>query len=217
MTKLNQLPISLTQSRDVDLDETAHWPDPERSRHLIILIPVNSEGTTLTRRICTLAKETNSSIQLLGLYRDSSEELALRRELAMMSALIRDAKVYAEIVVEKGNDWVNAVKHNYQAGDIIVCMAEQPIGIRRRPLSQILESSFDAPVYIFSELHPQESKSSVISQLTAWSGLIAIIAGFFLVQVKITQLTTGGFQTLLLILLLPPEIWLIQVWNSLFF
>jgi hypothetical protein len=155
-------------------------------------------------------------VQLLGLGKDTSQELALRRDLATMAALIRDTKVFVEPKVEIGNNWLNAVKHNYQEGDMIVCLEEQPIGIRRRPLSQILESTFKAPIYVLSQTKSPESQFNMLSQLIAWSGFIGIIAGFFILQVKITQLPQDWFQTLLFILLLFPEFGLIWAWNSLF-
>jgi hypothetical protein len=40
---------------------------------------------------------------------------------------------------------------------------------------------------------------------------------FFLLQVRIVQVATGGLQTLLLILVLIPELWLLKAVSSLFF
>ncbi|RPJ22130.1 MAG: hypothetical protein EHM33_24435 [Chloroflexi bacterium] len=216
MNKHNVSVPPLTNLSSIASDNSIRLVDQERSRHLIVLIPADSEYATVTRRIWKLANETVSSVQLLGLGKDTGQELALRRDLATMSALIQDAKVSVETKVEIGNNWLEAVKRNYQEGDMIVCIAEQTIGIQRRSLSQILESNFEAPVYILSDLRSPPSQSSVLSQVIAWSGLIGIIAGFFLLQVKILQMPEDGFQTLLLILLLFPEFWLVLYWNSLF-
>lgn len=217
MTKLNQFPLPLSPTSDVDADTSISWINPEEVHQLIILVPADSDCTSVTRRICSMAKQTNSCVHLLGLYKNTSEELPLRRELVMAAALIRDADVYVDIMLEQGTDWVEAVRHNYRRGDSIVCLTERSIGLRQQPLSQILKSNFDAPVYIFSKGHVQEAKTKVYSPVVAWSGLIAIIVGFFLLQIKITQLTNSGFQTLLLLLLLIPEIRILQVWNSIFF
>jgi hypothetical protein len=191
--------------------------DSKRFRRLIILIPTDTDCASFTRRICKLAIETNSCIHLLGLYRDEEEELALRRELAMTSALIRNARVYVESTVERGTDWAAAVRPMYEDGDRIVCLTEQLMGIRRKALSQILESNFKTTIYMLSETPRQKQKSRLLSQVVAWSGLVAIIGGFFILQVDVTRMPQDGFQTLLLILLLIPEIWLVQLWNSLFF
>jgi hypothetical protein len=220
MNKLSIRPSAPAQrSENLEISVPARQLDldTEGFRHLIILIPANAECAAVTRRICKLANETNSCVQLLGLYKDEGEELSLRRELAMASALIRDAKVYVEVTVERGANWVEALRHTYRAGDMIVCIADQSTGFRRKPLSQILESNFKTTIYILSETPMQKQKSRLISQVIAWAGLIAIVGGFFMLQVDITRLPGDGFQTLLLILLLVPEIWLVQFWNSLFF
>ena len=217
MTKINQLPQSITHSLEIELDQPIPGMDPERFPNLILLVPANADCTSVTRRICSLAKESNSCIQLLGLYRNTTEELALRRELAMAAALIRDARIYVEIVVEKGSDWVEAVRHSYQSGDTIVCIAEQSLGLKRKPLSEMLESNFKAPVYILSKAPAQEANPSLISKVMGFSGLIGVIGLFFFLQVRVVQVATGGLQTVLLILLLIPEIWLVKAWNSLFF
>jgi hypothetical protein len=118
--------------------------------------------------------------------------------------------------VEVGTDWLSIVKCNYQEGDMLVCITEQPVGLRRRPLSQILESTLKAPIYVLSQTKSPQFQSNLISQVIAWSGFIGIVAAFFILQVKISQLPKDWSQTLLFILLLIPEFGLIWVWNSLF-
>jgi hypothetical protein len=190
--------------------------DPKQPARLIVLIPADADYSTVTRRIWRLANETSSDVQLLGLSKDATQELALRRDLATMAALIRDTRVFVDAKVEIGNNWLKAVKHNYQEGDMIVCLAEQSIGIRQKPLSQLLESSFKAPVYILSDLRSPKMQSNAFSQVIAWSGFIGIIAGSFVVQARIIQLPDDWFRTVLSVLSLIPELWLLWVWNSLF-
>jgi len=216
MNKLNVHAPSFTNLPAANSDALVQMVNAEWARRLIVLIPPNSDCTSVTRRICKLASETNSDVQLLGLCKDPDQEMALRRELVTVAALMRDAKVYVDMKVEVGTDWLAIVKRNYQDGDMLVCIAEQPIGLRRRPLSQILESTLKAPIYILSEKKLMPTQSNVISPVIAWLGFIGIITGFFILQVKITQLPKDWFQTLLFILLLIPEFGLIWVWNSLF-
>jgi hypothetical protein len=152
----------------------------------------------------------------LGLCKDPAQELALRRELVTVSALIRDARVFAETKVEVGANWLDAVKRNYQDGDAIVCITDQSIGIRQRPFSQILESTLKAPIYILSETKPSQSHSNLLSLVIAWTGFLGIVAGFLILQMKIVQLSEDWFQTVILIFLLIPEFGAIWIWNSLF-
>lgn len=188
----------------------------ERSRHLIVLVPPDSDCSGLTRRLCKLATETASDIELLGVCKDLSQEPALRRELVTVSALIRDANIYVDIKIEVESSWMEAIRHTYQDGDMIVCIAEQTVGVRRKPLSRILESTLKAPIYILSDAKPAQGLSPLVSQVIAWAGFLGIIAGFFLLQVKIAQLPKDWSQTLLFILLLIPELGLIWFWNSIF-
>jgi hypothetical protein len=45
---------------------------------------------------------------------------------------------------------------------------------------------------------------------------MAIIIGFGVLQARVVQLPEGWLQSVLLILSIIPEFWLIWVWNSLF-
>lgn len=216
MNKLHVAAPSLGYFSEAEPNTATHLEDLGQSHRLIVLIPADTGYADVTRRIWELANATNSTIQLLGLCRDSSQEASLRRQLVTMSALIRDAKVSVQIKVEIGTSWVDAVKRHYQTGDMIVCTAGQRTGIRRKPLSQILESNFKAPIYILSDLSQEPAKSDRLSQVIAWLGFMGIVVGFFILQARIIELSDDGFQTVLLALLLVPEFWLIQVWNNLF-
>jgi len=196
---------------------TASHSDMEPIGRLIVLVPADSDYATATRRIWELAIATGRRVQFIGLCKDAAQEPSLRRELVTMSALVQDGSVSAEVKVEIGTNWVSVAKRNYQTGDMIVCFAEQRAGLLQRPLSQILNSELDAPVYIITGLYHQKRLSwNWISQTLAWSGFIGIMIGFFWLQVEIDQLASGFANITLLILSIPAEIWLIWVWNNLF-
>ena len=183
---------------------------------LLVLIPVDADYSAATRRLWELANACGGHIQLLGLCKDAGQEPALRRELVIIASLLRDGKVSADWNVEYGTNWVEVVKRNRQAGDLIVCFAEQHMGLLHRPLSQILESNVKAPVYILSGFTSQTSKSNKLAQILAWLGSLAFIVGFGILQANVVQLSVGWVQSTLLVLSIIPEFWLIWVWNSLF-
>jgi hypothetical protein len=184
---------------------------------LIVLVPSDTNYSALTRRIWQLAIATGKHILFISLCQDAAEEPSVRRQLVTMSALVGDSKITTEAKVEIGTNWVDLAKAHYQAGDVIVCFAEQRAGLFRRPLSQILESNLRTSVYILSGLYPQStSRSNWPSQIIVWMGSFGILAGFFWLQVRISQLPKDPAQTALLILSAAVEIWLIWVWNSLF-
>lgn len=191
--------------------------DRDSARHLIVLVPADADYTAATRRLWELASTLGVRIQLLGLCKDAAQEPGLRRGLITMASLLQDGKVSAALKVEIGTRWVDAAKRNYQAGDMIVCFAEQRAGLLHRPLSQILQSNLKAPLYILSGLYPQDlSRSNWLPQIMSWTGSVGIIVGSFLLQVRITSLPPDWAQTTLMILSVFGEIWLIWGWNNLF-
>ena len=189
----------------------------EPAGRLIVLVPADIDHSLATKRLWEIAVATGMNVQLISLCKDLSEEPSMRRDLVTMSALMRDGRVCAETKVEIGTSWVEVVKHNLQSGDMIVCFAEQRAGLTHKPLSQILQSSLKAPVYILSGLYPQNPSPSVWrSQVMAWLGSISILAGAFLRQIRIVALPGNGTQTTLLVLSVIAEAWLLGTWNSLF-
>ena len=203
MIKLNTNPVSLTYPID---SECVH--------RLIVLVPTNIDFSAATQQIGGLAHATGMHVQLFGLCTDTTEESRLQRGLISMSSLLQNDKIPAEVKGEVGTAWMDALKTSYEAGDMIVCFAEQQTGILRKPLSQILESNLNATVYILSNPTPQKSQASRLSQISTWLGIIVVIAGFAMLQAKIVQLPEGWLQNTLLILSVIPEFWLIWVWDG---
>jgi hypothetical protein len=207
--KVDASPVSLTYP-------TNSHKDLESTYRLIALVPANIDFSAATQRIWGLAHTTGMQIQLLGLPNDTTEESRLRRELVTMASLLQDGKRCAGAKIETGTNWVEALKSNCQAGDMIVCFAEHETGILRKPLSQILESNLKATVYVLSDLTPQKSSVNKFSRISTWLGVIGIVVGFGLLQTRIVQLPSGWLQNTLLILSLIPEFWLIWIWDSQF-
>lgn len=210
MIKLDPTPTPLTYVAHPDVDvESVH--------RLIVLIPADTDNSAAMRRIWELANATGMQVQLLGLCKDTTEEPGLRRELVTMASLLQGGKVSAELKIESGTIWVEAVKRNYQAGDMVVCFAEQRAGLLQRPLSQILQADLDVPVYILSGLSPQsDPRSKWLTKTAPWMGSIAIIVVFFILQTRINLRTSDWAQTTLMLLSTAVEVWAIWIWNSLF-
>jgi hypothetical protein len=221
MNKLNLHPPSPTLPGEVQINAPAFARDPlykrpERERRFIVLIPTDFDPSAATRRIWELAHATGMHVRLLGLCKDAAQEPGLHRELITMASLLQDGKVTVETKVNIGTSWMEIVSTNYEAGDVLVCFAEQQTGLLRKPLSQILEANFKATIYVLSGLAPQKSKSSSFPQIIAWLGCLGIILGFGILQTKIVQLPEDWLQSTLLILSIIPEFGLIWIWNSLF-
>lgn len=212
MNKLDLLPpdIALTIDRPPRADQ-------QPARRFVVLVPADADTNAVMQRIWELAKPTGAHVQLFSLCRDSTQAPGMYRQLLPMSALIRDGRITAEAHVEVGTNWVEAVTRNYQAGDKIVCFAWQRAGLLHKPLSQILQSSLNIPIYILSDPHlPEKENVNWVTQFTAWTGSLGLIVGFFLLQARVAMMPNDWIQTTLLILTVIAEFWLIWFWNSLF-
>jgi hypothetical protein len=210
MTEIDSIPPSLTSS-------TTSLSGQKAARRFVVLVPDLEWGfIPAIHRIWELADRQQSRVLLISLCKDPSQELSLRRALILLCAMLQDGRIPVETKVEIGTDWVDVVKHHYQASDIIVCFAEQRAGLLQKPLSEILASNLIIPVYVVSGVHIPKPKSNRLADVTTWLGSIGIIASFGLLQVKIMQVSVGWFQTILLILAVISEIWLIWVWDSRF-
>jgi hypothetical protein len=210
MTQINSIPPSVTSFN-------APISRRQSDRRLVVLMSdLEWEFIPAIHRIWELANSQHACVLLISLCKDPKQELSLRRALIILCAMLQDGRIPVETKVEKGTNWVDVVKRNYQANDMIVCFAEQRAGLLQKPLSQILESNLIIPVYVVSGVNIPKPKSNRLEEVTAWLGSIGMIAGFGLLQVKIMQVSAGWFQTLILILVVISEIWLIYVWDSWF-
>jgi hypothetical protein len=193
------------------------------ARRLIVLIPdQDTDEAELTRRIWALASPRPLAVMYLSLTRDSLTEARARRRLATLAALTRDDRVAVQTQLEIGSQWMPAVKAVWRSGDLVVCHAEQkaPSGfgdLWRKPLAQTLAAALQAPVYLFSGFYPKRPlpKASGAAQVLSWSIPLALLVGFFLLQVQIIQQVTGWLQTALLSASVALEFGLLGLWNLL--
>ncbi len=209
MNKLESQPTSLTLS-------PASLPAPEPASWLIVLVSYFEADLTLAaRRICELANAGDKRIRFIGLYEDAAQELTLRRQLAHLSALVSTARIYTETESIFREDPVEVIRSRFQDGDMVVCFAASRTG--RSSLGDVLSAELNLPVYILSNPAPQKLIGSYwLTQMTAWGGSVAIIAGFFLLQVRIDQMKPDAFHLIVLLASVGLEFWMIRVWNILF-
>ena len=186
-------------------------------QRLVVLLAAEADYTAAMRRVWDLAHAAECQVLFLSLCSDETKEASLRRQLITLCALAQNDRIHAEGRVEAGSNWVRAIQSHARDGDMLVCFDEQNTGLRRRPLSQVLESRLDTPVYILSGLSPQtQAPSNWFPRIAAWAGFVAIVAGAFLLQIQIVTLTVDWGQTSLLIGSVLAELWLIWIWNRLF-
>ncbi len=196
----------------------ASLPDLKSARRLLVLVPnFDINLSAFTSRVWELATATGSSILFLSLVNDAESELKQRRELTSIISLFKNAHMDVQTKIAFGNDWVEVVRENLRVGDMVVCIAKQRTGSLNKVLSETLSARLNTQVYILTDIASQkESNKNWISETTARIGSLAIILGFFFLQVRIIDLTKDGVRTLFLLISLPIGMGLLWTWNSLF-
>lgn len=184
---------------------------------LIVLVPgFDADLMAVTNPVWKLASVMGAHVIFLGLCDDAMQEPRLRRQLINMSAMMNYGNMSAEIEVVIGKDWVRAVRTRWQEGDVVVCFDGHRTGLLQRPLSQLLQSDLAVPLYILSGLGTdQRTHVGWKKQAGAWLGFVAIILGFFMLQIKIEEFAKN-WTILLELLSVAVELWLVWAWNKLF-
>lgn len=185
-------------------------------RHLVVLISSSDvDFVSDARRIRELAQTSGYRIRLIGLCNDLTQEMSLKRTLISMAAVLNQGSMIADSRVLIGGDWLKTLKLQLHPSDMLVCWEEARTGVFEKPLAQLVRSQLNVPLYILSPSRQTGSRANLAISALTWAGFIAIIVGFFLLQVKIYQWTNDGAITLEL-LTTAAEFWLIWVWNRLF-
>jgi hypothetical protein len=191
--------------------------NPVPIQRLVVLFPDSEADLSfIASRAWEIAGASGARVKFLGLYEEDAREPGMRRQLATLSALVNDGSVTAEAEVVRGRDWVTAVRARWQPGDMLVCLGGGHTVSLQKPLSQILASGLNFPLMILSGFSlPADEKPAWHARFAVWAGLIAIVTGFCLLQVRIEQ-TGDEWSTVLMLGSLAAEYFLIWLWNSLF-
>jgi hypothetical protein len=181
-----------------------------------VLIPnLDVDEAELAREIWKLAFPPELAVLLLGLCPSVNEEPRVRRRLATIAALTRDTKVSVEIQLEFGRTWIRKLKSVLEAGDIVVCHAEQRIGIWRQPLELVL-ARLNIPILTLKGFIPSmyKSSSTFLRESVFWLVSIAVLFVFFLFQIQILRISEEWVRDTVLSLSVLIEFGLIWVWSN---
>ena len=180
-------------------------------RRLVLLVPnVDIDEVKVARQIWETAVPARSAVLFIGLCSDIVEEPHLRRRLAMLAALTRDARISVETRLEFGRNWIRSLKPISRAGDVVICFAEQRTGLWHKPLSEALEKT-GASVWTLSGFYPTKNISSLRSfaNILFWSLSIVILTVFFWLEVQTLRLTVEWAKNTLLYLSVLGEVGLL--------
>jgi hypothetical protein len=182
---------------------------------LVVVIAGLTEEAQLAGRILAHAQMRRLEVLLVGLCPSAREEQELRRRLATTAAFLKLRNVPVEIMVQARRDWLSRLKAALTHGDEIACYAESDITTSRGPLSALLSRDLGLAIIDLSGVRSTgDAPPSLLRQAGAWAVSLATIAGFVLMQARIAAVVSGPAQTVILVLLLLPEIGILLLWNA---
>jgi hypothetical protein len=170
----------------------------------------------IAREIWKLAFPPGLAVLFLGLCPNVNEEPRVRRRLATVAALTRDIRVPVEIQLEFGRNWIRKLRGVLEAGDIVVCHAEQQTGIWGQPLELAL-AQLNIPTLTLKGFIPSmhKSPSKLMRESVFWLVSIAVLLVFFLFQIRILRISEEWASDTLLSLSILIEFGLFGIWNNL--
>src|SRR5258706_368632 len=146
------------ESSETDGLLVIHNLDVVAARRLIVLIPnLDVDEVALAHEIWNLALPRGLAVLLLGLCPNPNDEPGARRRLVTVAALIREPRVSVETQLDFGRNWISILKNFLKMGDIVICPADQRIGIFGEPLDLSL-AKLGLPIITLPGLYPPTRK-----------------------------------------------------------
>lgn len=212
-----QLPASLV-SEDILLIQDKLPLNP--TRRLVVLVPTGEfNQTAVARHIWQLAAGSGSSVLYLMLSMDDTQAAHQRRRLADLAASTTGENVHAHASLCAQTSWRQALEKTLQPGDLLVCLASHHVSdhlIRRRKLGEQMVESVGVPVYLIGgiKIGMAPETRQAIKEALAWIASLCLIAAFFAVQASIDRATDGLLTTILIIMAILAEMYLLLKINE---
>jgi len=231
--RFQSIPVQPQENNSISLKQTEFTPPEEsseigglfiaegqgliRTHRLVVLMPnLDINEADIAREIWKLAFPPGLAVLFLGLCPNVNEEPRVRRRLATVAALTRDIRVPVEVQLEFGRNWIRKLEAVLEAGDIVVCHAEQQTGLWRQPLKLAL-ARLNIPTLTLKGFIPSmyKSPSTFLRESVFWLVSIAVLFVFFLFQIRILRISEEWASDALLSLSIVIEFGLFWVWNEL--
>jgi len=189
------------------------------ARRLVVLVPAEEIAVShLARRVWQLAACSRLRVLYLALSPKDQWVGSQHRRLAELAALTNDKSVQARGKVSEKMDWRQAVENVLEPGDLLVCLAGHQINKRINRsvgLGGLLADALHLPIYLLGDVPLAEKRSNPrIKEILGWIISIALMAGFFVLQLNIQRTVLKPLATLFLCLSIVLEIYLLAKVNE---
>jgi len=189
-------------------------------KRLIVLVPDQDvDEVKFSRSVRSLVPPDVRAFLLIALVNSSDTELAVRRRLATLAALMKGPLIKVDAQIFWDKSWIKAMGRVVKTGDAIICPTERFLssGIgKKKPLSYCLHDALHVPVYVLSGFFPEEPRKWLqpLKQTLYWAILLAIFAGFFIFETKIDIMPDKVMGQISGSMAMVIEIILIYLWTA---
>lgn len=204
----------LTNEASRPSEEEGPFEEPAVRRFIVLISEDDEDDADLPSRIWSLAAPQASAVVLVGLYPEEAEHAHVRRALVCLASAIRDGQVPVAIETRQGSSWAKVVEAIWRRGDVVVCNLRPGDSRRSRPSWQILNSALRVPIHLLSGA-PAPSLPPGWLQFLSWAGNLALVVGFFWLQIRLARVPVEPERIVLLVVSVFLEGGALWVWNSL--
>ncbi len=192
-----------------------------RTAHrLVVLIPDQDVDAVRYSRAVRSAMLPETTDVLLVTAVDSVEsELSARRRLATISSQVRDFDLNVMVRVVWNRSWIAAACEVAEDGDQVACAPEMTVrvGLRQREaLDAVIARRLGLPVTPLPGLYQNERSgfTQVFLRIGYWAVIVAIVAGFFVLESDASQVVQGWIGQVAVIILMIFELGAIYLWTT---
>jgi hypothetical protein len=192
---------------------------PGASRLLVLVPDLDVDEVALAQCVWSLAEPRSLAVLYLGISSDPFRESPVRRRLATLAAITRDNRIQVDTRYLPTHDWPEAIQVTCRPGDLIVSPPERTLSFQSngyRSGRQTHLAVAGTPVHVLPDplFDTRPDRGRRLKRSFFWPVSLAILAGFFWLQVQIDQATNGSIQIILLSLSVLAEGGLLMLWHT---
>ncbi len=186
----------------------------------MVLVPDQDvDEIRLSQAIRRVMPPGTTHLMLVTAVNSIESELAARRRLATISSQVSDFDLYVEVRIVWNRSWIAAAREAADDGDRVACPPEMTVrhGVRNR---QPLDASIRRQLGLATIPLPGFFKNSrpgftqALLRIGYWAVILAIVAGFFVLENNASQTAPGWIGQAIVILLMIFELGTIYLWTA---
>lgn len=184
---------------------------------MIVMIPTGNDLHQTLRWLKKSTKSFPSKILLLAVNSNGLDEVTTQEQLEVLASALKNERRVVATGIANGRRWLSKIEQIVCEGDLLLLFENNSANLETGRMVQEIKNRLRVPVLAISHHHdPSFGRSKFWSQLIEWLGVLGIVFGFLVIQLKIMQTPNNWTQTVLLCASVITEFFLLTWWNSFF-